>query len=77
MFTSAISIESVDTVVTLEQCAFNGERNQQVRTKFGQSNLIITANYRFGLNRNAIEEIVGHVIAPIVSAVNALHTREQ
>jgi hypothetical protein len=75
MSACAISIESVD--VTLERCAFNGERNQQVRMRFGQLNLIIAANCRFGLNTNTIEKIVGHVIAPIVSAVRALRTSKK
>jgi hypothetical protein len=56
-----ISIENVDAEVTLERCAFESQLDQQVRMKFVQSNLTIAANCRFGLTRNAIEEIVGHV----------------
>jgi hypothetical protein len=72
-----ISMESIDADVTLERCAFDGERDQQVRMNFGQSNLTIAADCRLGLNTKAIEEIIDHVIAPIVNAVSALRTSEQ
>jgi hypothetical protein len=77
MSASAISIESIDADVTSERCALDSERDQQVRMKFGQSNFSIAAKCRFGLNTKAIKEIVGHVTAPIVSAVSALGTSEQ
>jgi hypothetical protein len=35
MSTYAISIKNLDAGVTLERCAFDGERDQQVRMKFG------------------------------------------
>jgi hypothetical protein len=68
----AISIESVDADVTLESCAFDGGRDQQVRMKFGDSNLTIAANCRFGLKEPEIEELVVPLIPPIVHAVSAL-----
>jgi hypothetical protein len=65
----AISIESIDSRVSLERCIFDGPRDQQVRMRFGESNLTIADDCKFEITGKPLLDLFDEFTNPILRAI--------